>query len=68
MIVYVHSTDGETVDSGISIEPREGWASCVYEPPKSGKNEVCICSGFVRDGEGFRAMFELYEVNKEEAE
>lgn len=68
MIVYVHSTDGETVDSGISIGPRDGWTQCVYEPPKSGENEVCICTGFEKDEEHFRAVFNLYKVNEEEAE
>lgn len=66
MIVFVHSADGETVDSGISLEPREGWTPCVYEPPKSEDDEVCICVGFVKDGEKFRAEFEKFKTEDEQ--
>ena len=65
MTVYVHSTDGKTVDSGISIEPREGWTPCVYEPPKTEADEVCVCDGFVRDDEAFRAVFKVTKVEVE---
>lgn len=65
MIVYVHSTDGMTVNSGISLKPRDGWLPCIYEPPKSDVNEVCICSGFVKDGERFRATFDVIKVEDE---
>lgn len=65
MTVYVHSMDGETVDSGISITPREGWLPCVYEPPKTAEDEVCICDSFARDGDGFRAEFKVIKVEAE---
>lgn len=66
MIVFVHSTDGETVDSGISLEPREGWTPCVYEPPKTQTDEVCVCNGFVKDGDSFRAVFKVTKVEVEQ--
>ena len=65
MTVYVHSTDGEAVDSGISITPRDGWLPCVYEPPKTEANEVCVAVGFVRDGDEFRAVFKVTKVEVE---
>lgn len=66
MIAYVHSPDGESVNSGISIEPRDGWTPCVYEPLKSEADEVCVCIGFVKDGDSFRATFEKFKVEDEE--
>lgn len=65
MTVYVHSADGVTVDSGISIEPRDGWTPCIYEPPKTEADEVCVADGFVREGDGFRAVFKVTKVEVE---
>ena len=65
MIVFVHSTDGETVDGGIIFEPRDGLTPCVYEPPKTEADEVCVCDGFVKDGDSFRAVFKVSKVKFE---
>ena len=68
MIVYVHSPDGVSVNSGISIEPREGWTPCVYEPPKTDEHHTCVCSGFIFDGIKFNSVFDIVEICEEVTE
>ena len=62
MNMYVFSNDGATVIGGISMKNREGeagWFKCFYSAPTVGDGEFAVCIGFVREGEGFRALFEV---------
>ena len=66
MIVFVHSTDGMNVDSGISLASRDGWVECLYDPPKAEADEICQCEGFIRDGDSFKAIFRKFKIEIEE--
>ena len=65
---FVHSTDGVTADSGIRNRGGDGWLPCDYQPPAHGDDHSCICTGFVRDGDGFKAVFELRKIEVDATE
>lgn len=65
---FVHSSDGIKADSGISKQGGECWYPCKYQPPAHSYDYSCICTGFVRDGDDFKAVFELRKIDTEATE